>query len=249
MKRYLEIACALGGIAFAVVFGVGFLAIAQFVPPLSPNDTAEQTAAIFRDNETSIRVGLLLAYAGTVCYLAFGASITAQARRISGVPTTLIHLQLAAFGASVLLVAGPMMVWLVAAYRPDERSAEMIQMLNDFGWITFLLGWVPFVTWYMATGAAILCDDSATPVYPRWAGYAGLLLGFLQSTASFLIFTKTGPFAWDGMFSWWLPASEFFTWFLVMTVLTVKAINRKYDADEPGLDEVQPGVRPSVDAF
>jgi hypothetical protein len=33
-----------------------------------------------------------------------------------------------------------------AAYRADERSAEVIQTLNDLGWISFLIGYVPFVT-------------------------------------------------------------------------------------------------------
>lgn len=241
MKRIIEIACALGGITFAVLFGIGFLAIAQFVPPLDPGHTAEQTAAIYRENTTAIRVGLLLCYAGCVAYLAFGASITGQTRRIQGAPATLIHLQLVAFSASVLLVAGPMMVWLVAAFRPDEYSAETIQMLNDLGWITFLLGWVPFVTWYIATGVSILCDESPTPIYPRWAGYAGILLGFLQSTATFLVFTQSGPFAWNGLFSWWLPASEFFTWFMIMTVLTVKAVNRQYRSADPDAAEAKVG--------
>lgn len=245
MKRIIEIACALGGITFAVLFGIGFLAIARFVPPLDPGHTAAQTAAIYRENATAIQIGLLLCYAGVVAYLAFGASIIGQTRRIQGVPATLIYLQLVAFAASVLLIAGPMMVWLVAAFRPDEYSPETIQMLNDFGWITFLLGWVPFVTWYIATGVSILCDESPTPVYPRWAGYAGILLGFLQSTATFLVFTKSGPFAWNGLFSWWLPASEFFTWFMIMTVLTVKAVNRQYRTDGHGTSGAPVGSAPT----
>jgi hypothetical protein len=47
-------------------------------------------------------------------------------------------------------------------------------------------------------------------------------------SATFLIYFKTGPFAWNGVFSWWLPATDFFLWFLVMTVLTTRAINSKY---------------------
>jgi hypothetical protein len=228
MKRFVELACAWGGVVFAVLFGVGFIGIARFVPPLHPSDTAEQTAAIFRADTNAIRTGLLVCYVGCAFFLAFGASISAQTRRIPGVPVVLIHLQVAAFASAMLLIAGPLMIWWVAAFRPDETSAEMIQMLNDFGWISFLVGWVPFVTWYMATGTAILCDTSTDPVYPRWAGYLGLVLGLGQTSASFLIYFKTGPFAWNGLFSWWLPATEFFTWFVIITVLTTKAINKSY---------------------
>lgn len=228
MRRFVDLACAWGGMVFAVLFGIGFVAIARFVPPLDPADTAEQTAAIYRDNAGSIRTGLLVCYVGCVFYLAFGAAINAQTRRMLGVPQALPKLQSAAFSASVLLIAGPFMIWWTAAFRPESYSADTVQMLNDLGWICFLIGWLPFVTWYMATGAAILCDTGADPVYPRWAGYLSLVLGLGQSSASFLIYFKSGPFAWDGLFSWWLPAGEFFVWFVVITALTTKAINKQY---------------------
>jgi hypothetical protein len=231
VRRGIELACAWGGIAFGVLFGIGFVGVARFVPPLSPDATAEQTAAIFRDNAGSIRAGLLICYAACVCYLAFGAAINAQTRRITGAPNVLFKLQSAAFASSVLLIAGPFMIWSTAAFRPETWSPETVQAFNDFGWVSFLWGWVPFVTWYMTTGVAILCDaDRVDPVYPRWSGYLSLVMGLGQSSASFLIFTKTGPFAWDGIFSWWLPATEFFIWFVVITVLTTRAINEQYRA-------------------
>jgi len=128
------------------------------------------------------------------------------------------------------------MIWSTAAFRPGEWAPELVQAFNDFGWICFLWGWVPFVTWYMTTGVAILCDtDRTDPVFPRWSGYLSLVLGLGQSSASFLIFTKTGPFAWDGLFSWWLPATEFFIWFVVITGLTTKAINKQYRAQAHGI--------------
>jgi len=228
VKRLIDLVCACGGMIFAVLFGIGFLGIARFVPPLDPHDTAQQTAAIFRSNTNSIRTGLLVCYIGCPFFLAFGASISAQTRRIIDVPKSLIHLQVAAYSSSLLLIAGPFMIWWVAAFRPNEHSAEIIQTLNDLGWILFLVGWVPFVTWYVTTGVAILCDNSPKPIYPRWAGYISLMLGLGQTSASFLIYFKTGPFAWNGMFAWWLPACEFFTWFVAMTVVTIKAVDAQY---------------------
>lgn len=228
MRRFVDLVCAWGGIVFSVLFGIGFVAIARFVPPLDPSDTAAQTAELFRTNTNAIRTGLLLCYIGCPFFLAFGASISAQTRRIVGVPKALIHLQIAAYSAGLLLIAGPFVIWFVAAFRPTEMPDQLIQALNDFGWISFLVGWVPFVTWFIVSGLAILCDTSASPVYPRWSGYLGLAMGLGQSTASFLIYFKTGPFAWDGLFSWWLPATEFFLWFVVMTVLTIKAVNAQH---------------------
>lgn len=234
MKRYIELTCAYGGMIFAVLFGIGFVGIAQFVPPLDPNNTADQTAEIFRSDSNQIRAGLLVCYFGCPFYLAFGAAINAQTRRIAGVSRMLTQLQAAAFSSSLILIIGPFMLWWVAAFRPDEISPELIQTLNDLGWISFLVGWVPFVTWYVVTGMAILCDTSADPVYPRWTGYICVFMGLGQTSATFLVYFKTGPFAWDGVFSWWLPATWFFTFFVVMTYATVKAINVQYQDDRSG---------------
>ncbi|WP_344604159.1 hypothetical protein [Sporichthya brevicatena] len=228
MKRGIEIFCACGGAIFAVLFGIGFWAIADFVSPLDPNASAEEIAAIYRGDTNAIRTGLLVCYVGLPFYLAFAASISAQTRRIAGVPRTLLDLQIAAYSASLLLIGGPYIIWWVAAYRPEETSAELIRTLNDFGWIAFLIGWVPFVTWYVVTGLAILCDSSAEPIYPRWAGYLSVMMGTGQMSATFLVFFKNGPFAWDGVFSWWAPATWFFIWFASMTVLTIRAINAQY---------------------
>lgn len=244
MRRYIDLICACGGMIFAVLFGIGFVAIAHFVPPLDPGDTAEQTAAIFRSDTNAIRTGLLVCYLGCPFYLAFGAAINAQTRRIADAPKALFHLQAAAFSASLILIIGPFMLWWVAAFRPGEISPELTQTVNDMAWISFLVGWVPFVTWYVITGVAILCDTAAAPIYPRWSGYVCLATGFGQTSSSFLIYFKTGPFAWDGIFSWWLPATEFFLFFLVMTIVTVRAINAQY-RDGAG-SESQPSVAESA---
>lgn len=226
--RAMETLCALGGVIFAVLFGVGFVLLAHFVPPLSPAHSAEQTLQIYRDHTNSIRTGLLLCYVGTMCYLMFGSGIVGQTRKIKDVPSTITYLQVSSYAAASLLIILPLTTWLTVAFRPDSWSPESAQLLNDFGWITFVIGFPPFVTWVVSTGVAILCDRSSTPLYPRWSGFLSIFMGFLQMTAVLLAYFKTGLFAWDGLLSWWIPMTDFFTWFLVITVLTVKAINKRW---------------------
>jgi len=240
MKRASELFCAWGGIVFSVLFFIGFVGIARFFPPLSPADTAEQTAAIYREHTNSIRTGLLMCYVGTMFYLAFGSGIVGQTRRIRGVAPAITFFQIASYAAASLLILLPLICWFTAAFRPDERTAESIQLINDFGWIGFVIGFPPFVTWVVATGVAILSDKSERRLYPRWSGYLSLCMGSLQMMALLLIFFKVGPFAWDGLFSWYLPFTDFFAWFVVITVLTIKAINNpRYEASvDAGSGEV-----------
>ncbi|WP_280341864.1 hypothetical protein [Nocardia neocaledoniensis] len=249
MKRRIEIICTWGGVAFAVLFFVGFVLFAKFLPPLSPNDTAERTAEIYRENPNGIRTGLALCYFGTMFYLVFGAGIIGQTRRIRGVAPTIIIVQIAAFAASSLLIILPITMWFTAAFRPESQSAENIQILNDFGWISFVVGFPPFVVWICATGLAILSDQSRTPMYPRWVGYFSLLMAFIQMAPPIvLIYVKTGPFAWNGILAWWIPMTDFFLWFMVITVFTLKAIDRRYEEEAASADSasiVEPHPVPS----
>ncbi|WP_370501111.1 hypothetical protein NWT09_12540 [Mycolicibacterium sp. jd] len=240
MKRATELMCAWGGIAFSVLFFIGFVGIAGFFPPMAPSDTADEIAAIYRDNNTAIIAGLLFCYVGTMCYLAFGSGIVGQTRRIRGVAPAVTFFQVSSYASANLLILLPIVCWFTAAFRPETRSAESIQLINDFGWISFVIGFPPFVTWVFSTGLAILSDTAERPLFPRWSGYASLCMGLLQVMAVMLVFFKVGPFAWDGFFSWYIPFTDFFLWFVIITVVTIKAINNPgYEAladAEPGED-------------
>ena len=226
MKRASELFCAWGGIAFSVLFFIGFVGIARFFPPLSPADTAEQTAAIYREHTNAIRAGLLMCYVGTMFYIAFGSGIVGQTRRIRGVAPAITYFQIASFAAATLLILGPLICFFTAAFRPNQVSPETIQLMNDFGWIAFVIGFPPFVTWVVATGIAILSDKAERTLYPRWSGYLSVCMGFIQTSAAVLIFFKVGPLAWNGLLPWYIPFTDFFAWFAIITVLTIKAINK-----------------------
>ena len=51
-------------------------------------------------------------------------------------------------------------------------------------------------------------------------------MGFIQTAAAVLPFFKSGPGAWNGLLPWYIPFIDFFAWFLIITVLTIKAINK-----------------------
>lgn len=231
MKRATEIMCAWGGIAFSVLFFIGFVGIARFFPPLSPADTAAETAAIYREHTDAIRSGLLLCYVGAMFYLAFGSGIAGQTRRIRGVAPAITFFQISSYAAASLFLFGPVLFFFVAAFRPNEVPDEIIRLMNDLGWISLVIGFPPFVTWVVTTGMAILSDQSERPLYPRWSGYLSLCMGLIQVMAAFLVFFKVGPFAWDGLFAWYIPFTDFFTWFVIITWLTLRAINNpEYEA-------------------
>jgi hypothetical protein len=222
--RQAQLACAWCGFGFAAFFLVGALLVAHWFPPLNPGDSAMATATIYREHTGRIRVGLLIVFVGQIMFPFFGGAIAGQTRRIRQAAPALAYTQIASVGCASMAMVGPLATFFVTAYRP-ERTPEMTQLLNDVSWIVFMVTFVPFVSWAVAIGLAILSDaDPDAPIYPRWSGYLSIAVGLIQMPAGLLIFFRSGPFAWNGLFSFWIPAVDFFGWIIVITVLTLRAI-------------------------
>ena len=109
----------------------------------------------------------------------------------------------------------PSLIWTAAAFRP-ERDPELLLLLNDLGWITFLMPFTTFIVQNFAIGFAILGDQRTHPIFPRWRGFFNFWVAVLFIPGGLLTFFKTGPSAWNGLFVWWIPFLVFFTWYLLM---------------------------------
>jgi hypothetical protein len=79
-------------------------------------------------------------------------------------------------------------------------------------------------------GVCALMDKRTQPVFPRWVGFFNFWMAFLLIPGGLLVFFKTGPFAWNGLLAFWLPASIYLFWLAVMTVVMRKAIKREAGA-------------------
>ena len=86
-------------------------------------------------------------------------------------------------------------------------------------------------------GAIILRDARPRPILPRWFAYVNVWVGLMIVPAGFIVFFKTGPFAWDGLLAWWMPVAAFFCWIILTAVLVTQAAIRQH-AD--GEDEPEP---------
>jgi hypothetical protein len=116
--------------------------------------------------------------------------------------------------------------WLIAAFRP-ERDAELTQMLNDLGWVTFTTS-VPFlIAQCVVTALAIGIDRQPRPVFPRWVGYFNLLVAAAMTPAAFVGLALDGPVAWNGLLSFWVKNIAIAVWIAVMGVALGRAIYRQ----------------------
>jgi hypothetical protein len=207
--------------------------IAGFLPVPSPADTAEQVAAMYDAHRTAIRFGVMLTIAAAAMLAPFIGITTAQLKRVEGKSSPLAYAQLAMGALLILEFVYPMMMVQVAAYRA-ERPAETIQALHDLAWMLFVGVVSTVFIEFLVIGLAILQDRRENPVFPRWAAYFNIWAALMMVPGSVLPFFKTGPLAWDGVITFYLVASAFTIWLLVMSYLLLKAIGHEEAEDAAG---------------
>jgi hypothetical protein len=222
---------AWSGIAFLVLIGIGFWALAGFIPPPSPHDTAAQISRQFHGNETGIRFGMIISMFASGLLGPFVAQITIQMRRIEGRHSILAFTQLALgaiFGLEFIYL---IFFWQTAAFRP-ERSAAIIQSLDDMGWIPFVGLSSTNVLMPIVLGWCVLADKRAKPIFPRWFGYFNIWAGLMFTPGSFNVFFHTGPLAWNGLIAFYIPVAIFAIWCIVVSLQLVKAVEQQVADNE-----------------
>lgn len=211
------------GMLGATLIAIGLFALMGFLPAPRPSASAAEIAAYFRGNSTSIILGAMALIAAFPMMVPFYAVISEHIRRMDNQGSVLARSQ---FGLGVLAVCVPGVVgsvsWMIAAFRP-ERSDETIQLLNDFSWILIFSVVMAGLLQVFMLGIAIFNDKSASPVFPRWFGWFNLWIGVAFLPGGLLGLFKTGPFAWNGLFCYWLGLAAFGLWFAVTAVLLLKA--------------------------
>lgn len=214
---------AWGGIVFVILFGVGWFLLAGYVPPPSPNASAGEIATFYAANPGMIRLGLLVVMLGIAALVPFMAALTIQMARSEGRRPVLATGNAIASVINTLLFILPVVMWAVASFRP-ERDAELIRLLNDVGWMFMLWPFSTAALQNILIGACVLLDKSTHPVFPRWVGFLNFWIALLLVPGGLLIFFKSGPFAWNGILAFWLPASIYLIWLAIMTSVLIKAI-------------------------
>lgn len=217
--------CAWSGVVGVVLFFLGFV-LSDFIPPPSPALPQAAVALHYQQHAMGIRAGMVLMMISGMFIPPLVGVISAQLKRIPGLPSALTYAQISAGTAGSLFFFIPPILFLVTAFRPD-RPPELTYLMNDLSWIMAVIPWPPAFIQNVVIGAAILADRGAQPVFPRWVAFVNLWVAIGFIPGGLLAFFKAGPFAWNGIFVFWLAASVFIAWFVVMTVVLLQAIRQE----------------------
>lgn len=225
-------AMALSGVALVICLIVtqGFLM--GFIPPPSPALSAENLAQIFIERKIGIRIGTFLQCICYTFYLTWAMSIVMIMRNMEKGLPVITYVSIANVGGAYVFFLLMPITWAMLAFRPEAMDPHFIQIMNDWVWFVFILSWPPFAVFMIFIAIAIFRDHNSPTLFPRWVAFLNLWCAILISPAALIEFFKNGPFAYDGLISFWFIYIVFFGWIVVMSVVTLKAINRLRDTEQ-----------------
>lgn len=226
-KRVLSL-CAWAGPATVVIALIGWLIAGVLPIPLGSDSSVQEVVDFY--SQTRVLAGMSIASVGICLVFPLIAVIGVHMVRMEGRTPILTFLQLITGAATGVLLLLPMLLMAVIGFRPD-RNPELTVTLNDIAWLMFITPIAPFIIQNVAIGVAILNDKRRT--LPRWVGYVNfwIAISFVPDPLAF--FFHSGPFAWRGIFIFWLALTTYAVFLVVMGVMLRKAVLEEYsDLDD-----------------
>jgi hypothetical protein len=204
---------------------VGWMVLAGFLPPPSPQLSTQQVAELWSDHTNLKRLGMVICIWGGTLYVPFTIAIAMVMNGGRNGDRVLAFAQGALGTFGTVFFTLNFLILAVVAFR-SPGSGEIIQPLHDLGFIMTFSPVAPFVFQYFAIGLFALQNRPGEPIFPRWVGYANIWVGIGLIPACLIPFFKTGPLAWNGLLSFWIPVAVFVAWFGVMFWVVRNCVRR-----------------------
>lgn len=218
----LQYYCASCGVICSLMFLLAFVA-ADFIAPIKPWWDAQRTAEHYQQHTTRVQAGAAVLIVSGMFYLPYSAVISYQMKRIPNLHYLVHQLQLASAAAGIWTFMLPGIILAATVYRP-YRNVEITQMFNDFFWICAFAPWPTFIAQNFAFAYAIVWDSRKNPLFPKELAIVNVITPILFTPAIGIHTTYTGPCAYNGAMTFWVPGVTFClqlvvdAWFLFTSI-------------------------------
>lgn len=223
--RYVRF-CAWGGPVLLLALIIFWGLLGHNIPPYGSDLPATALADHFRNHTTSARIGMIMSVSFGVFYLIWGVGVAKVMQAIDRTDDVLPQLQTWGAGFTTLVIVIPCCIWLTAAFRPDELSPQLIELLYDLGWILFDVQYPLTALQVLAMGICFVKDPRPLPVIPRWVGWYIIWVGCMLPLLGLIALFKSGPFSRSGLINYWIEFPIFFFFILLSSIYTLRAIPR-----------------------
>lgn len=218
--------CAWAGPLYLVGL-VGFWGLlAGFVPAPPQSWNAQQITEFFVNNNLKIRAGMVGTLFVAPFYFVWSLVISAVMKKIEGPDGILAQLEFVGGIATAFVTMAFSIMWLAASLRTALRAPEDIQMLHDLGWMIFDTTIMVTAIQMVAFGTAIVMDKRSVPLLPKWLAWFSFAVTATFLAAYVMPFVQEGPFAWNGIITYWVVLSTFFAWMILVCYYLFGAIDK-----------------------
>lgn len=206
VRRRLEVFAIVCGPLFTVCSTIGWVLLSQGLDPFDPSSSPAELARQYADKDTSIIVGSTIFLIGCGLLVFWVAQLTVMMARLEGSRPMLALVQLIGGIGVVTFVSSACCLWVGAAFRAGTAPPGVTEALNDAGWFTFMLTW-PGLSIQLIAVAIIIRAARHRPdrLAPGWVGNYCYFAAATIALVGAVAFTKTGPFAWNGVLGYYLP--------------------------------------------
>lgn len=219
------------GPIFMATFFVMWGVLAGNLPPLGADLDASQVLAHYLAHGVAIQIGMSVCMVGGAFYMAWGLAVSRVMRRIEGPEGMLSNLEM--MGATI--TCAPIIVacgiWLSAALEAPQLPKEIVHLLYWMGWMIIDLAYMVTTFQIFAVSVVFLRDKREKPLVPSWLCWWGFVTCAAFFPVSLVPFCKTGPFAFHGMFNFWIAFFTWYIWVSGVSTYVIKAVTRLQQED------------------
>lgn len=212
------------------VFFIGFFCMwgltADNFPPMAASTSAQDMWQHYKDLQTPIMIGMSVCMVLGSCYMTFGAAVSRVMRRIEGPEGMLSNLEMMGATITYCPIVVACGIWLTIAMQIDVLSPDMVQTGYYVAWMIIDLAYMVTSWQIIAAAVVFLRDKRAKPLVPAWVCWWGFVTVASFFPVSLIPFFKTGPFAFHGMFNFWIAFPTWYIWIVSMSIFIIKAVNR-----------------------
>ncbi|MGW2824298.1 hypothetical protein ACWC24_25365 [Streptomyces sp. NPDC001443] len=211
------------GVVVLVANTLAFSVFGHLSPPVSPGDNAQQVADFLTEHRTGILWAVVTMGIFAPFFYPFAVVTSLQMRRIEGGWGLLSMIQVTTAVVAPTGWVYPLAVLATAVYRP-HRSPELMQLLSDQFWLTYVGVAVIFVVNVVVIGISAFVDKRPDPIFPRWFGWLNFVLAAAFFPGVFVYVATDGPFAWNGVYTLVIPSIAFIIWKISMIIVLLRAV-------------------------
>src|ERR1700741_1507540 len=135
-----------------------------------------QTAQFYSSHQTGMLIGVTLSSLGMPFLIAWTIQLGAMLRRLEGGSGLVAIVATVGTISIPILLVYDVVVWAIAAYRPQDTTADVTRAFSDLGWISSMLIWPPLAAGMALTGVIIMKTRGQAGAFPAWLGWVTFIL-------------------------------------------------------------------------